>query len=202
MNEDKIMQFKLITEALSYRDPYAHALSTDVIVSLRARAEALGIKTVVVERLVSWEQMFAQYTKKIKEVVFEITTGNLQEYKRVLSDLDALRSTVGRGFGIERWAPLADDIVNLLKKRGLRAELENGYVLFQTRDGGDVGNESPGKRDIELCLRGKDAILAAYPTLPVQLDVVDEWVSISVSISDLEALSEDLANQANLSPVA
>lgn len=74
--------------------------------------------------------------------------------------------------------------------RGLRTwfvleEDEGGKsLLYATRQGGSVGDETPGSDDIREAQAIRNAVLAQYGagSVEVELEVVDEWVHITVSL--------------------
>lgn len=74
-------------------------------------------------------------------------------------------------------------------------EEENGskYLLIDTRDNGDVGDESPGQKDIAEGRRIAKALREKYPELNVSLDVVDEWVQVAVDDGPKRYSSQQLA---------
>lgn len=57
---------------------------------------------------------------------------------------------------------------------------EDSRLDFVTRRHGDVGSEQPGQADIEEACRIRDRIQAQYPNVTVQIESVDEWVSLNV----------------------
>jgi len=72
--------------------------------------------------------------------------------------------------------------------RGLRTwfELDEGTangLFYATRDNGDVGYEEAGRADIQEARRLRDALLAEYGAgaIDVRVEVVDEWVHLSVT---------------------
>lgn len=84
--------------------------------------------------------------------------------------------------------------------RGLRTWLtpegqarQGEPLTFSTRDHGDVGEESPGREDIAEARRIAVAIRKQFPSANVELDVVDEWVSVHVDFGAKRYKSEDLA---------
>lgn len=55
-----------------------------------------------------------------------------------------------------------------------------GFLSFETRENGDVGEEQPGEADIAEARRLGREIVQKFPELGCALDTCDEWVSLNV----------------------
>ena len=60
------------------------------------------------------------------------------------------------------------------------AQDDNGKIMLDTRDHGNLGEETPGKKDIEEGRRITKALKAAYPQHEVSFEIVDEWVIVDI----------------------
>lgn len=58
---------------------------------------------------------------------------------------------------------------------------ENGILEFSTRQNGSVSNETASKKDLLEGEKLKSKILEIFKNIDVNLEVVDEWVLISIS---------------------
>tara|TARA_R110000764_G_scaffold1029_8_gene3929 strand:+ start:15065 stop:15652 length:588 start_codon:yes stop_codon:yes gene_type:complete len=58
---------------------------------------------------------------------------------------------------------------------------DNGEeILLQTREGGSVGDETPGNEDIKEAGRVQKLIKKKFPDLRVEIEEVDEWVHLNI----------------------
>lgn len=73
------------------------------------------------------------------------------------------------------------------------SQVEDDYVLIDTREHGSVGNEQPGEADITEAKRVAAALRKEFPEANVEAEVVDEWVSIHVDFKAKRYKSEELA---------
>ena len=58
---------------------------------------------------------------------------------------------------------------------------DDEQLIFSTRENGDVGSETPSRIDYKEGLKVVKEIKSKYPTLSVEIEVVDEWIMIFVS---------------------
>ena len=72
-------------------------------------------------------------------------------------------------------------------------EEEADTIRLDTRDHGDVGEETPGKKDVEEGRRIAKALKTAFPTHEVGLEAVDEWVVVDIrkTPKDARKLAEE-----------
>lgn len=195
------MKFKFITMPHSYRDPYAQSLDADAVAEIVAAAGKIGIKLKIVDRVVYLKRgtMFEVREKKaIKELSFECPDGVHPEW--IANQVRRVAPRMKNGFRIERWSPRADEIIEILNKCKIDARVLGGVIFFETRDNGDIGRERPGKLDIEFCQRGAKAVREKYPTLTVSIDTTDEWVNLSIDMTDIDNAEQVEAQQMNPQP--
>lgn len=74
------------------------------------------------------------------------------------------------------------EVVALVKKDSWfdQDDTSKEWVHFSTRDNGDVANEIAGKADIIEAKRLRALILSKFPSLNVRIEVIDEFVEITV----------------------
>jgi hypothetical protein len=58
---------------------------------------------------------------------------------------------------------------------------ENGEIAYSTRQSGDVGNETPGKGDIEYVGKIAKKLTAQFPGVQTSRETVDEYVILTIS---------------------
>lgn len=66
-------------------------------------------------------------------------------------------------------------------------------IEFATRENGDVGSERAGRADLAEGLRVAKAMRKKFPGANVDMDVVDEWVSVTVDFRSKRYKSKELA---------
>lgn len=89
---------------------------------------------------------------------------------------------------------LKEEIKNTVHSLGnleLHGDLIEHYsdtntLEFRTRENGNVGDEEPGQADISEAINTKKVLLDKYPDNIKKVDwgIVDEWVNLSVEISE------------------
>ena len=74
------------------------------------------------------------------------------------------------------------EVVALVKKDSWfdQDDTSKEWVHFSTRDNGDVCSETAGKKDVLEARRLRALILDKFPSLNVRIEVVDEFVEITV----------------------
>lgn len=80
----------------------------------------------------------------------------------------------------------ATDIINFVQKNSwfeFEYEDEN-EILFSTRANGNVGDETPGQKDLNEAARLKREFAKHYPTLTIDIEEVDEWVHLTVNLNN------------------
>lgn len=60
------------------------------------------------------------------------------------------------------------------------SEPDDEVILLATRENGNVGDEVPGKEDLDEANRIKKLIQTKFPELEVEIEIVDEWVHIEI----------------------
>ncbi len=86
--------------------------------------------------------------------------------------------------------PTIEDIKTYVKNNSWFEEDENEDVTkavsFITRDNGDVGEEEAGEDDVKKAYEVGRALLDKYgkETISVNVEIIDEWVYITVIIKD------------------
>lgn len=65
-------------------------------------------------------------------------------------------------------------------------EYDDTYVSFTTRENGDVGEEEYSEIDLQDALLMKKAIEIKFPDVQVEVETVDEWVNLEVTIKKEE----------------
>lgn len=82
--------------------------------------------------------------------------------------------------------PTIDDVIAVVKKESWFEldEKEPNWASFTTREHGNVGEEQAGSEDIRMANKIRKVLLDKYGSnnIKVELEVVDEWVDMSVSI--------------------
>lgn len=61
-------------------------------------------------------------------------------------------------------------------------EEEDNVIMLSTRDHGNVGDESPGLKDIKEATRIKHELVSVYGFDPKKIDIstFDEWVNLEI----------------------
>lgn len=62
-------------------------------------------------------------------------------------------------------------------------EEEDVNLLFATRENGNVGEEEIGEEDYTEAQRIEQYIVEKYPLCTVEVETVDEWVHINVTVN-------------------
>lgn len=60
--------------------------------------------------------------------------------------------------------------------------MDRKFLVFTTRRHGDTGTETPGRRDLREADRLKAAISKSFDVKDVEIEVVDEWVSLVIEL--------------------
>jgi len=113
------------------------------------------------------------------------TAGSLIEYQ-VMKEF----SGNGPSPRIHPWHPRGFEIYTALAKIGkaypqFDFQVEDHGLEFSTRDSGDVGSEAAGEADVRAAQKLVSAIKAQLPDVEPALDIVDEWVSVTVPFSGM-----------------
>lgn len=77
-------------------------------------------------------------------------------------------------------------------KTWMDVRIDNGFVQIDTRDNGDVGSERAGAADIAEGKRVANALREKFPEANVELEVIDEWVSIMLDFAPKRYNSREL----------
>ncbi len=76
-----------------------------------------------------------------------------------------------------------DDIRRIMQNSWMTEDfVQDNSIMYATRKNGSVGDEEPGKDDIDHAYKMKKILLAQIPTLDVCVDTVDEWTNILITI--------------------
>lgn len=110
----------------------------------------------------------ANYRKKMptaSQVFRDVVAHSDKMYKREPGDFDkkGIREFVE---GLRTWFEFDDE--------------SQTSISFATRDNGDVGNERPGRPDLDEAKRIIKELKDKYPALGVNGDTADEWVYVKV----------------------
>jgi len=88
------------------------------------------------------------------------------------------------------------DVINFIKENSyFTDETEDDEITFVTRENGDVGNETPGAKDIQEAKRLKELIIKKFPDSKVNIENVDEWIYLYVDLSKSNEVSKKESNK-------
>jgi len=68
---------------------------------------------------------------------------------------------------------------------------DDSEILLQTRENGDVGSETVGKEDVKEAERLSILIKKKFPNVKVEIEEVDEWVSLLIKPIDVAKLASE-----------
>lgn len=86
------------------------------------------------------------------------------------------------------------DVVSFVRSLGtwMDVRVDDGFVQIDTRDNGDVGDERAGAADIAEGKRVAKALREKFPEANVELEIVDEWVSLMLDFAPKRYTSNEL----------
>ena len=59
---------------------------------------------------------------------------------------------------------------------------DDDSLSFGTREHGNVGSETPGKKDIQDAKRLKSALAKQFNNIDIEIETVDEWTHLNVNL--------------------
>lgn len=75
----------------------------------------------------------------------------------------------------------------------LDVSIEDGAILVDTRDGGDVGDGVPGKEDVQAMHKFVEAMKIAVPGIMHNAGNSGEWVYCSFAFAEMDSLAKPVA---------
>ena len=60
--------------------------------------------------------------------------------------------------------------------------VDRKYLVFTTRRHGDTEEETPGTKDVKEAKKLKEAILKTFDVRSIEIEVIDEWVSLIIEL--------------------
>lgn len=87
----------------------------------------------------------------------------------------------------KKYAPTVADVKEALGRTWFTITDEETFINIESRDYGDVGNETPGKKDIEEGKRLLTLLRKAFKqsNWVTKFEIVDEWVTVSLRVAPL-----------------
>lgn len=115
------------------------------------------------------------------EDFFSIQTSNIHSVKALFDKI--LRTDFSKLLSVN--SNNLKEVKDFIKNRfRLTPDDEDGdSISYATRDHGDVGEETPGKEDIELIKSVVRETKQKFPNLKFRPEIIDEWVHLGISLS-------------------
>jgi len=89
---------------------------------------------------------------------------------------------------------LTDEILNdIIGPTYFNYEYDDDEVRIETRDGGNIGEETAGEADMRAAREIRKKVYLALPLIDVELDTVDEWTVLTLKEQTPDRLAVHMA---------
>lgn len=135
------------------------------------------------------EKWIKDWNEKKEAEKSQSSATSIDKPKKVTKELKSSPKSITKSY-------TQTDVINFIKENSyFTDETEGDEITFVTRENGDVGNETPGAKDIQEAKRLKELIIKKFPDSKVNIENVDEWIYLYVDLSKSNEVSKKESNK-------